>query len=1058
MYQKVLGLLGAPTFLLFAPNILTAQPDAGSLLTSPNGSVEDFIAWERPIALENILCNIGPECVDFYTWTRDAALVFKGLVEIFAANQTTDLQTEIHNYIQAQARLQAVENLSGSLRDGSGLAEPKFHVDSTAFTDNWGRPQRDGPPLRAIAMMAYANWLVEQGEKPLALDKIWPVIQNDLSYVVQHWNKTGFDLWEEVEGSSFFTTASQYRALIEGGTLAKALGFSCPHCDIVAPQILCFLQQYWSPSQGYALSNINDHSDRSSKDVNAILASIHSFDPSVGCDGNTFQPCSSRMLATHKILADSFKDEYPINSGVAPGKAMAIGRYPEDVYYGGHPWYLATLAAAEQMYDALYVWQENGYIEVTDVDVPFFHDFSHELQTGKHLNDSAEFAALMNSIANYADGFIDIVAEYIHPNGSIAEQYTRDTGTPTSARDLTWSYAAFLSAVARRDKQVPRSWLNAQVVTPPNKCVPTSIVGYYAAADPSPFPLPRGNEKAPGDGQGPGGSCPETRYVVVNFQVRVVTSWGEKIKMVGNTDILGGWEPGLGVELNAAGYSEEDPIWRVSIVLLAGQEIEYKFVRVGEDGQQVSWESDPNRRYSAPAECETTATVHPSSPIRIAASPRESPKPRNGLADPTSRHPPAGTAQARPLRTRVVLHHPTLPLLATSHGRTVTVFSLTSLTPHSTVTNGHERSIRCTAWKPNLDPGRLCLVSGSFDSTAGLWRWEGASEERDHATDMTARSAAGSDDERREDEDDEEEDTDWQFTLVLEGHDSEIKGVAFSPSGAHLATCSRDKSVWIWEDVGADEDDDEWETVAVLNEHEGDVKAVAWCPDVPGRNARRSYSADVLASASYDDTVRIWREDDDGEWVCVAVLSGHEGTVWGIAWEGTERADGAFPRLASCSADGTIRVWKLKVDDEDDAPTATLGGIPNTMRRSLREDWVCEAVLPKAHTRDIYSVTWSPRTGLLASTGSDGVIALYREEDEPEPAKAADPGAGGDEAAGSKKWKLVATYDRGHGPYEVNHVTWCPRYDSEKKPGEEMLVTTGDDGQVRTWRVSVPDA
>ncbi|CAI4211605.1 unnamed protein product [Parascedosporium putredinis] len=322
-------------------------------------------------------------------------------------------------------------------------------------------------------------------------------------------------------------------------------------------------------------------------------------------------------------------------------------------------------------------------------------------------------------------------------------------------------------------------------------------------------------------------------------------------------------------------------------------------------------------------------------------------------------------------------------------------------------------------------PGRLCLVSGSFDSTAGLWS----------------------------------------------------QGRLLFPSGTFLATCSRDKSVWIWEDVGAEEDDDEWETVVVLNDHEGDVKAVAWCPDVPGRNARRSYSSDVLASASYDDTVRIWREDGDGEWVCVAVLTGHAGTVWGIAWEGRERPDGAFPRLLSCSADGTVKVWKLKVDaDEDDqggpAPV-TLGGIPNTMRRSAREDWECEAVLPKVHTRDVYSVAWSPKTGLVATTGNDGVIALYREEEDgeeteaegeqqqqqqqaPESSTGATESASG--PAASKRWKLIATYDQGHGAYEINHITWCPRYDSGRKTGEEMLVTTGDDGQVRTWRVSLPEA
>lgn len=311
---------------------------------------------------------------------------------------------------------------------------------------------------------------------------------------------------------------------------------------------------------------------------------------------------------------DSFRAEYPVNKGIEPGKAVSIGRYPEDVYYGGNPWYLATLAAAEQLYDALYVWERDGHIDITDVDLAFFRDFTPGLSPGKYLNDSTEFSDLVHSIATYADGFIEIVARYIHPNGSIAEQFGRDDGTPVSARDLTWSYGAFLSAVARRDGRIPQPWLNPSAVSVPDRCVPTPIVGYYEATTPSPFPLPGGDADAtaPTAVQSPsesGSSCPGTRYVVVKFEVRVTTSWGQTIKIVGNNDILGGWDPTLGVGLDATGYTEEDPVWSVSIVLLAGQSIQYKFVRVGEDGRQVEWESSPDRTYSAPAECETTATV-----------------------------------------------------------------------------------------------------------------------------------------------------------------------------------------------------------------------------------------------------------------------------------------------------------------------------------------------------------------------------------------------------------------------------------------------------------------
>lgn len=405
--------------------------------------------------------------------------------------------------------------------------------------------------------------------------------------------------------------------------------------------------------------------------------------------------------------------------------------------------------------------------------------------------------------------------------------------------------------------------------------------------------------------------------------------------------------------------------------------------------------------------------------------------------------------------------HPTLPLLATAHAKGVTVFSLATLSPHSTLTGGHTRSVRSVAWEPGLPPHKLCLVTGSFDSTAGLWRWDGddgdGSEMETEVTAAAARGHGGGDGASRDDKD-------WEFTLVLEGHESEIKSCAFSPSGAYLATCSRDKTVWIWEDVGGN-GDDEWETLAILNEHEGDVKAVAWCPDVPGRNSRRRYSLDVLASASYDNTVRIWREDADAEWVCVALLEGHQGTVWGLAWETPRPADGArFPRLLSFSADATTRIWTLTDEDHNDGGGGggdALGGIPNTMRRSLREEWECTAVLPQVHVRDIYAAAWSSQSGLVATAGSDGTIALYREVERPSaPATASDEGGGAGEAARPRAppstWELLTTFTNAHGPYEVNHITWCRRYDAAagaRRGAEEMLVTTGDDGLIRSWEV-----
>lgn len=458
--------------------------------------------------------------------------------------------------------------------------------------------------------------------------------------------------------------------------------------------------------------------------------------------------------------------------------------------------------------------------------------------------------------------------------------------------------------------------------------------------------------------------------------------------------------------------------------------------------------------------------------------------------------------------------HPTLPLLATAHGRQATVFSLATLAQHSTLTGGHERSVRSVCWEPDTRGGtaaakrrRLTLVTGSFDSTAGVWRMKGerTGVEDEDEEDETAASGDGMEldvaakmtktrgprnevDSGDEDEDDDSADP-WRFDIVLEGQESEIKSVAFSSTGQYLATCSRDRSVWIWEHLGNDDDtteEEEWDTVGVVNEHDGDVKCVSWCPPLNAATSRRygrllRNGPDELASASYDDTVRLWREDGEGDWVCVAVLEGHEGTVWSVQWEqpppsshpllstpGTRTRSGKYPRIATASADKTVRIWELQWDDEEDEDEeetgavrdGRLGMIPNRMRAGPpRENWTCVATLPPIHTRDIYSVTWSGASGLVASTGSDGVLAVYGEVDEePEPDMSTeDMEGGGPDKERKGSWRLLAALSNAHGPYEINHVTWCRRFDpgTDRKDIEEMLVTTGDDGTVRAWKVEV---
>lgn len=630
------------TLLLFVPLTYSSPTSSPQYylreLTTLRDAVDSFIATETPIALSNIRCNIGPagKCVPgahsglviagpgkenpdyFYTWSRDSALTFKSLVDIFVNDYDPSLQALIEDYVTSQAYLQTLSNPSGDLSSGAGLGEPKFNADRTPFTASWGRPQRDGPALRATTMIAYSQWLIENGYSSTASETVWPIIRNDLSYIAQYWNETGFDLWEEVEGSSYFTISSQYRALVEGSTLAARLGKKCESCETQAPQILCFLQSFWDPHRGYMLANINDKSGRSAIDSNTILASIHQFDSAFGCDRLTMQPCSDLALSNHKIVTDSFRPVYAVNSEIPLGRAVSVGRYPEDVYYNGNPWYLATFAAAEQLYDAIYTWEKYQVINVTDISIGFFRDLIPTIRTGTYTEASSVYHQIIDATFSYADGFMQIAATYTPTNGSLSEQYEKRTGNPLSAYDLTWSYVAFISAAARRSKVVPRSWAPDLPINSihqlPSVCIASPQKGTYLAAPSPTWPLnqtPIGYTPDPTNSfptPAPTTPCNPQPTVLVTFSELAKTTYGDTIKISGSIPDLGNWNPELAVPLSADQYSANHPLWQGTITLDAGLSFEYRYINV-KSNDTIQWEEGITHTFSVPTGCETAISV-----------------------------------------------------------------------------------------------------------------------------------------------------------------------------------------------------------------------------------------------------------------------------------------------------------------------------------------------------------------------------------------------------------------------------------------------------------------
>jgi WD40 repeat protein len=226
----------------------------------------------------------------------------------------------------------------------------------------------------------------------------------------------------------------------------------------------------------------------------------------------------------------------------------------------------------------------------------------------------------------------------------------------------------------------------------------------------------------------------------------------------------------------------------------------------------------------------------------------------------------------------------------------------------------------------------------------------------------------------------------------------------------------------------------------------------------------------LLVSTSYDDTVRLYREDAD-DWVQVASITGHKQTVWWAEFEGAGMAGIDFrrereglseaqreyitvlersgPRLATCSDDCTVRLWRRRPREGQDEGGGA-GGMPSIIRSvAIDEDWFEDAVLPQRHERAIYSVSWSRKTGLLVSAGSDGKIVVYKE-------RWRNHGEGEEGGQALTEWVVVAELYSAHDVFEVNHVTWADRADNGKRrEGEEVVLSTGDDGEVRVWTLDV---
>ena len=109
-------------------------------------------------------------------------------------------------------------------------------------------------------------------------------------------------------------------------------------------QLVPSLDAFWSARDGYYRSRTGVVGGVPEKalDVSVILGVLHA-----GRKEGTHSVLDPKAQATLTALEELFDAEYAINRRRPSELGPAMGRYANDAYYGGNPWYLATLAAAE---------------------------------------------------------------------------------------------------------------------------------------------------------------------------------------------------------------------------------------------------------------------------------------------------------------------------------------------------------------------------------------------------------------------------------------------------------------------------------------------------------------------------------------------------------------------------------------------------------------------------------------------------------------------------------------------------------------------------------------
>ena len=375
-----------------------------------------------------------------YNWTRDAAIA---AMELAAANMPTrpgEAPQPLIDYVNFASLCQ-----NNAVNNGKPIGWSTYTIEGQPRQDR--ERQDDGPALQTLAILQAYSQLDAPTQATAQT-----VIAKNLNYLLGpspsnsnipvYQDKT-MNLWEEEDGFSFFARAVQLRCFQQ--IASNTYGIPVPGATAAAITWLQnALTSHWNGQYYVTLLPQRNAASGFPYDPNTdiVLASTYGA-----------VPCTdTKLLATAALLWSQWANKtsqwyFPINGAdLSSGRGPMVGRYPGDTYdgdtnkpvLGGHPWALCTCNFAALYYNLANAIGESQSVPYDNFSASFFNQIG--------IQQSSTAAQAVAALQNYGD--MMLAAIIFHSDHlELSEQFDGTSGYEKSVSDLTWSYAAFLSAV-----------------------------------------------------------------------------------------------------------------------------------------------------------------------------------------------------------------------------------------------------------------------------------------------------------------------------------------------------------------------------------------------------------------------------------------------------------------------------------------------------------------------------------------------------------------------------------------------------------------------------------